>query len=126
MTAAFTTAMAQFIVAAVPEKMRRTPDFRRFLPRPRRALAVQGANDIELVVLAVDRLGPASLRAASIGRPVEVEVPDERTASIFRAALDETRARRPTDRLISLVVRDATPDAPSARAATKKSSSRVR
>ena len=67
------------------------------------------AVDIALVVLAVDRLGPASFRAATIGKPVQVEVPDERTASVFRAALEETRARRPTDRLISLVVRQAGP-----------------
>jgi hypothetical protein len=87
--------------------MRRSPDLGRFLPRPRRPASVrQPPNDVDLVVLAVDRLGPASLRAASIGRPVQVEVPDERTASVFREALEATRARRPTDRLISLVVRD--------------------
>jgi hypothetical protein len=106
MTAAFTSTMAQFIAAAVPAKMRAKPDLRRLFRVPH---AETPPKDIDLVVLAVDRLGPASLRAAAVGKPVEVVVPDERIATVFRAALEETRLRRPTDRLISLVVRGAAP-----------------
>lgn len=58
-----------------------------------------------LVALALDRLAGASLHAAAYGTPREVEVPDEATAAIFRAALALTAARRGTDRLVRVVVR---------------------
>ena len=58
-----------------------------------------------LVALALDRLTPALLRASIIGVKVTVEVPDERTAEVFRAALEKTRAGRPTDRLVEVVAK---------------------
>ena len=58
-----------------------------------------------LVALALDRLAAASLHAAAYGTPREVEVPDEGTAAVFRAALALTAARRGTDRLVRIVVR---------------------
>jgi hypothetical protein len=57
---------------------------------------------IALTVLAVNRLGPATLRAVSLGVPVTVAVPDCKTAAIFQAALSEMRKARPTDRLVSV------------------------
>ena len=53
----------------------------------------------------MDRLTPALLRASIIGVPVTVEVPDERTAEVFRAALAKTRRGRPTDRLVEVVAK---------------------
>ncbi len=60
-----------------------------------------------LVVLAVNTLSPASMRASAHGKPVTVTVPDEETAAVFRAALDLTVVERPTDALISIKVRDS-------------------
>jgi hypothetical protein len=60
-----------------------------------------------LVALAMDRLTPALLRASIIGVPVTVEVPDERTAEVFRAALAKTRSGRPTDRLVEVVAKSS-------------------
>jgi hypothetical protein len=57
---------------------------------------------VALVALAIDRLGPASLRAISTGRRVEVVVPDADIAAIFRAALARTARRRPTDLLVKI------------------------
>lgn len=68
------------------------------------------ALDLDLValtVLAVNRLGPATLRTVSIGKPLTVTVPDARIGAIFRAALAETQKTRLTDRLIDIVVADA-------------------
>jgi hypothetical protein len=59
---------------------------------------------IELTVLAVNRLGPATFRTATIGKAATVSVPDARTAEIFRAALREMQKYRRTDRLIDVVV----------------------
>ncbi len=70
----------------------RVRNFRRF----RAEAEFDGAT---LVAMAMDKLTPALLRASIIGVPVTVEVPDERTAEVFRAALAMTRDRRPTDRL---------------------------
>ena len=76
--------------------------------RARNSARVRGEGEIDgaaLVALAMDRLTPALLRASIIGVPVTVEVPDERTAEVFRAALAKTRSRRPTDRLVDVVVK---------------------
>ncbi len=59
---------------------------------------------VALTVLAVNRLGPATLRTVSIGKPLTVTVPDARIGEIFRAALAETQKTRLTDRLIEIVV----------------------
>jgi hypothetical protein len=59
---------------------------------------------VRVAVLAVDRLGPASMRASFTGTEVCVAVPDAATAAIFRAAITETSRRRSTDRLIRVVI----------------------
>jgi hypothetical protein len=69
------------------------------------ALNVAPANDpVALTVLAVNRLGPATLRSAANGRPVRVTVPSARVGEIFRAALAEMQKTRTTDRLIEIVI----------------------
>ncbi len=85
---------------------------RRFLPgrrpAPARPVAVPtaaaGPDPVQLVVLAIERLAPASFRSATLGHTVEVAVPDAETAAVFRAALARTCPRRSTDRLLSIVV----------------------
>ena len=57
-------------------------------------------DPIALTIMAVDRLGPARLRAVFHGVPVTVPAPDHATAEIFRAALLQMAKARPTDRLI--------------------------
>jgi hypothetical protein len=52
----------------------------------------------------IDRVGPAAVRACASGVAVSVKAPDEATAAVFRAALDETARRRSTDRLIRIVI----------------------
>ncbi len=74
--------------------------FRRFRAEPE-------FDSVTLVALAMDRLTPALLRASIIGVPVTVEVPDERTAEVFRAALAKTRSGRPTDRLVEVVAKSS-------------------
>jgi hypothetical protein len=65
-------------------------------------MTVTAAQAVALVALAIDRLGPATLRTISTGRQVQVEVPDLYTAEIFRAALARTATRRPTDSLVKV------------------------
>ena len=77
--------------------------------RPRRRAAPTPAPTIDpvaLTMLAVNRLGPATLRTATNGKALTVSVPDARTADIFRAALDEMQKTRLTDRLVAVVVTD--------------------
>ena len=69
--------------------------------RPRPAAAI---DPIELTIMAVNRLGPATLRAVSNGVPVTVAAPDHQTAEIFRAALLRMGKARPTDRLVSVAL----------------------
>jgi hypothetical protein len=78
-------------------------------PRPktaRPATAEPGAaiDPVALTIMAVNRLGPATLRAVSSGVPVTVAAPDRQTAEIFRAALSEMGKARPTDRLVSIAL----------------------
>jgi hypothetical protein len=51
----------------------------------------------------IDRVGPATVRACTSGVEVCVTAPDEATARVLRAALDQTSSRRGTDRLIRIV-----------------------
>jgi hypothetical protein len=67
-------------------------------------LPAEAADPIAMVVLAIDRLGPAAIRASCSGVQVKVAVPDDTTAEVFRAALAVTQRRRTTDRLIEVVV----------------------
>ena len=73
-------------------------------PAPSMALDTDLAG---LVVLAMNTLSPASMRASAHGRPVTITVPDEETAAVFREALEMMVAERPTDALISIKVRDS-------------------
>lgn len=68
-------------------------------------------DPVALTVLAVNRLGPATLRTVANGRPLTVTVPDARTGEIFRAALAEMQKTRLTDRLIVIVIADDASDA---------------
>jgi len=63
-------------------------------------------DPVALTMLAVNRLGPATLRTATSGKALTVSVPDARTADIFRAALDQMQKTRLTDRLVAVVVTD--------------------
>jgi hypothetical protein len=92
----------------------------RFPLRRRHALAGAGAplpgptcaiDPVALTVLAVNRLGPATLRTVANGKPLTVTVPDERIGEIFRAALAEMQKTRSTDRLIAIVIAGSSPDA---------------
>jgi hypothetical protein len=62
------------------------------------------SNTVLAVILAVHRLGPASVRASTSGQPTTVRVPDPHTAELFRAALAETSKIRPSDRLIRVEI----------------------
>jgi hypothetical protein len=74
------------------------------LRRITRRRAASRPDPVSLAVLAIDRLGPAAVRAAASGVAVCVKAPDEATAAVFRAALAETARRRSTDRLIRIVI----------------------
>ena len=94
--------------AALPQT-RRSPQ--RGEPHPRHfvlpasaAEASRAIDPVLLTVLAVNRLGPATLRTAANGKALTVTVPDARTGEIFRAALDEMRKTRVTDRLVEIIV----------------------
>jgi len=90
-------------------KSRRGVEHRRaprlsLLRRITRRTADLAPDPVSLAVLAIDRLGPAAVLACASGVVVCVKAPDEATAAVFRAALDETARRRSTDRLIRIVV----------------------
>ena len=87
---------------------------RRLIARRRRAhrpAPAAAVDPVALTVLAVNRLGPATLRTVANGRPQTVRVPDARTGEIFRAALAQMQQTRLTDRLIDIVIADEAPDA---------------
>ncbi len=71
------------------------------VPLPDPVLAI---DPVALTVLAVNRLGPATLRTVANGKPLTVTVPDARVGEIFRAALAEMQKTRSTDRLIDIVI----------------------
>jgi hypothetical protein len=64
----------------------------------------ESIDPVALTVLAVNRLGPATLRTVANGKPLTVTVPDARVGEIFRAALAEMQKTRTTDRLIDVVI----------------------
>jgi hypothetical protein len=55
----------------------------------------------------MEGVGRASMRASFTGTEVQVAGPDAPTTAVFEAALIETAHRRPTDRLIRIVIRKA-------------------
>jgi hypothetical protein len=76
------------------------PLLHRFAPR----LEVAAVDPVSLAIFAIDRVGPAAVRACASGVEVCVAAPDEATAAVFRAGLAETARHRGTDRLIRIVV----------------------
>ncbi len=64
-------------------------------------------DPVALTIMAVNRLGPATIRTASLGTAVLVTVPDLATRDIFRAALLEMQKVRSTDRLIRIELAEA-------------------
>lgn len=67
---------------------------------------IAAPDPVQLVVLAIERLAPATFRSSTLGQPVEIAVPDAATAAVFRAALARTCPTRSTDRLLTIVVSD--------------------
>lgn len=79
------------------------PLFARFAPRePAKAL---DPTSVAVAVFAIDQVGPAAVRACASGVEVRIAAEDETTAAVIRAALAETSRRRPTDRLIRVVIK---------------------
>jgi hypothetical protein len=109
LTARFARGVARMLVAmpvAATARRRHRERFRRLLraPVPPSVARVERPDPVAVAILALDRLGPAAVRASLSGVGVRVTVPDEPMAAVFRAALTETRRRRVTDRLIEIVV----------------------
>jgi hypothetical protein len=109
---AFKTALSK--VAAASRRLRRRREKRArsawlsgvakiTVPEVRATTAAQ-PDPVRIAVLAMESLGRASMRASFTGVEVEVAVPDDATAAIFRAALSETVRNRPTDRLVRIIV----------------------
>src|SRR6201987_5961994 len=72
----------------------------RFAP----GLKMETPDPVSLAIFAIDRVGPAAVRACASGVEVRVAAPDEATAAVFRAALAQTARWRATDQLIRIVV----------------------
>src|SRR5712691_11585577 len=81
-------------------RLRKSPLLRRFATRN----VIQPPDPVLLAALAIDRVGPAAVRASASGVEVRVSAPDEATARVLRAAPAETARRRRTDRLVRIVV----------------------
>ena len=78
-------------------------DWRKILMH-RFAPGSEAPDPVSLAIFAIDRVGPAAVRACASGLEVRVAAPDEATAAVFRAALAQTARRRATDQLIRIVV----------------------
>ena len=72
----------------------------KFAPEPE----MEMPDPVSLAIFAIDRVGPAAVRACASGIEVRVAAPDEATAAVFRAALAQTARRRATDQLIRIIV----------------------
>jgi hypothetical protein len=105
--AAMKNGLMNFIGATKPRRKPRLwlvpPPVPKPLPAAQLALVPQ-IDPVALTVLAVNRLGLATLRSSTSGKVATVSVPDARTAEIFRAALIQMQKSRRTDRLIDVVV----------------------
>ena len=66
--------------------------------------ASPGPDPVMIATLAIDHVGPATVRAVANGVEVCITAPDEATAAVFRAALTDTARRRSTDRLVRIIV----------------------
>jgi hypothetical protein len=107
--AAMKNGLMNFISATKATKPRRRPHLWLLPPAPKPLPAPQVVqasqlDPVALTVLAVNRLGLATLRTSTSGKVATVAVPDARTAEIFRAALLEMQKNRRTDRLVDVVV----------------------
>lgn len=60
-------------------------------------------DPVSVAIFAIDRVGPAAVRACATGTGVRISARDEATAAVIRAALSETSRGRLTDRLIEVV-----------------------
>ena len=80
--------------------LRKMPLLHRFARRR----VIVPPDPVSVAIFAIDRVGPAAVRACASGVEVCVTAPDEATAAVFRTALAETARRRGTDRLIRIVV----------------------
>jgi hypothetical protein len=98
--AGFAATVARLMAQPRFDGLREFPLLHRFAGRK----AKQIPDPVLLAVLAIDRVGPAAVRACASGVEVRVAAPDEATARVLRAALAQTARRRGTDRLIRIVV----------------------
>ena len=92
--------LARFVGQRPLNRLRDLPLLYRFAARK----GVQTPDPVSLAVLAIDRVGPAAVRACASGVEVRVAAPDEATARVLRQAFAQTARRRGTDRLIRIVV----------------------
>jgi len=92
--------LVRFVGQRHLNRLRDLPLLYRFAARK----GVQTPDPVSLAVLAIDRVGPAAVRACASGVEVRVAAPDEATARVLRQALAQTARRRDTDRLIRIVV----------------------
>ena len=79
--------------------LQQMPRLQQLAPQP-----VAAPDPVSVAIFAIDRVGPAAVRACASGVEVRVTAPDEAIAAVLRAALVETARRRATDRLIRIVV----------------------
>ena len=98
--AVFAATLARLVGQPRFHCLRGMPLLHRFAGRK----GIQTPDPVLLAVLAIDRVGPAAVRACASGVEVCVMAPDEATARVLRAALAQTARRRGTDRLIRIVV----------------------
>ena len=97
--------MRQKLVAATIERLKAASRSRRGAGTiAARAAAPPGPDPVMIATLAIDRVGPATVRAVASGIEVRVTAPDEATAAVFRTALANTARRRSTDRLVRIIV----------------------
>jgi hypothetical protein len=75
-----------------------------FFPSMTQPAPAPEIDPVALTILAVNRLGPATMRTATNGRSVCITVPDEQVGEIFRSALAEMQKARRTDRLVEIVI----------------------
>jgi hypothetical protein len=72
--------------------------------RGRFLAAAPELDPVMIAILAIDHVGPATVRAVASGIEVRVTAPDDATAAVFRTALANTARRRSTDRLVRIMV----------------------
>jgi hypothetical protein len=99
----FAATLARFVDAKQPRPTRVSNGPLKF-PLFGRPATTKAPDPVSLAVFAIDRVGPAAVRAAASGVEVRVFAADEATAAVIRAALAQTARHRPTDRLIRVEI----------------------